>query len=210
VSEVTRVDRVARRTTLGAAALAAIIGVGGALEVAPEHRPITATGGVAITLLLTSLGCSPVAALLSARLPVLAVALRRTRRWLGIATAVAALVHAAFGAYGYLGNIGLEALEAIVATAWLRHGALALALLLALGLTSFPAITRLLRVRAWSALHRAVYVAAVLAGLHATAAPFGDVGGGLFALAVVFVLLVGRPIALALASRRRQADAPDP
>jgi sulfoxide reductase heme-binding subunit YedZ len=199
VSERTDVDRLATRITLGASLLGLAIGAGGALEVSAEHRWISGTGGLAITLLLSSLACSPAATLLASR-PALAVALRRARRSLGLGATAVAVSHATLGALGYVG--GLE-LGPFLAVAWLRDGLLALLILGALSLTSFPAVTRALRVRAWSALHRLVYAAALFAALHATAAPFGDVGGGLVALGVVALLLVARPLAHVITTRRK-------
>lgn len=200
MSDARAIQRLAMQITLTVVVLALGVGTLGALEVSPEHRLMSATGGLAIALLISSLACSPVAVLLAPKRAMGSVALRRARRWLGLSAALAALTHATAGAYGYLGRI---ALDPIFGVPWLRHGALALVLLGALSLTSFPAVTRALHVRAWSALHRLVYPAALLAALHATAAPFGDVSGGAFALFLVVALLLARPIARAIVSRRR-------
>lgn len=198
-SEASRVDRLARNVTLAISIFALVAGAVGAVEVSPEHRWMKGTAGAALTLLLASLACSPAATILGGRRPALAVALRRARRWLGLETAAVALVHATLACFGYLGGIELGAIAAVPS---LRHGALALLVLAALSLTSFPVVARALRVRAWSALHRLVYAAALLVGLHALAAPLADVGGGVFALGAVVALLIARPIALALGSRQ--------
>jgi methionine sulfoxide reductase heme-binding subunit len=207
VSESGRVDRASGRLIAGAWALALAVGIGGALEVSPEHRLMSGTGGLAITLLLSSLACSPAATLLAGRSAATAVALRRARRWLGLSATLAAAVHASLATWGYL---GLVALGPFLSVHWIRHGALALLVLGALSLTSFPPVTRTLRVRAWSALHRWVYLAALLAGLHALGTPFGDVGAGVFALATTLTLLVARPIAAAVALRRARPPSVDP
>ncbi len=194
MSDPAQIDRLSRRIFGGAVALAIAVGLGGGLEVSAEHSWISATGGAALTLLLSSLACSPLASAVGrsvAGAAALAVALRRTRRWLGLAAAGTALAHALIGCGGYLGGIDVAAIARVP---WLRHGGLALLVLGALSLTSFPVVTRALRVKAWSALHRFVYAAAVLAALHAVGTPFGDVGAGVFALAVVALLLLARPL----------------
>lgn len=205
MSEAERVDRLASRLTLAAWLVGLAIGLAGALEVSAEHRLISGTGGLAIALLVSALACSP-AAVLSRGRAAIAVALRRARRWLGLSATLVALTHATLGAYGYLGGIDLAP---IFAVPWLRHGALALLLLGALSLTSFPVVTRALRVRAWSALHRLVYAAGVLAALHATGNPFGDIGGGVFAMVAVGSSFLARPIARAIAARRGDAATPE-
>ena len=185
--------------TLGATSFATVVGVVAALGVPWAHRLISGTGALAIALLLTSLACAPTAALVPNGHAVLRVALKQARRWLGLSATLLALVHAMLAMNGYLGGI---VLRPILEVPWLRDGGLALTILVALSLTSFPAITRALRVRAWSALHRLVYLGAALAAIHALGAPFGAVSGGVLASLAVLVLLVARPIAWAIRSKR--------
>ena len=55
---------------------------------------------------------------------------------------------------------------------WLRAGALAWLILLALWLTSYPALVRALGLRLWKPLHRLAYVAGLLAFQHTLLSPF--------------------------------------
>ena len=158
------------------------------------------TGGAAITLLLGSLAMSPLSRVLP---PAWALASRTVRRRLGIASAGVAVGHALFAFPTYLDPL---VLGPITALPWLRHGFLALGILCALLVTSFPVLQRALRVKAWSSLHRLAYVAAALASLHALAVPFGSIRLGIVSLSVTALLLVARPLTWAL--RRRAA--PDP
>ncbi len=193
------VDRLTTRMTLGATALSLSVAVSSALDVSSEHRLISGSGALAITLLLFALACSPAATWLAPKRVELAVALRRARRSLGVLAMLAALSHATLGMVGYLGSLDLGP---ILTVPWLRDGGLALLILVALGLTSFPIVTRTLHVRAWSALHRLVYASALLAALHATGAPFGEAWVGITTLLVVLALLLARPIVHAIALRR--------
>ena len=186
----------AREKRVFAVAVAVSIGVGLAVGMRGASRALgLGTGGAALTLLIASLACSPLALLTT---PAWSVALRAARRRLGITSALVALAHASLALSRYLAPLTLGPVGAL---AWLRHGALALAILLALLTTSFPRVTAALRVRAWSALHRLVYPAALLASLHALAVPFGSVRVGILALSAVATLLVVR-ICLAVARLR--------
>ena len=91
------------------------------------------------------------------------------RRALGITAASLAIVHAivAFGVY-----VPRPWFAVIRGVPWLISGALALTVLVALLVTSFPAPTRALRVRAWKPLHRLTYVAALLVAHHLAVGPF--------------------------------------
>jgi DMSO/TMAO reductase YedYZ heme-binding membrane subunit len=68
-------------------------------------------------------------------------------------------------------------------------------------------LLRALRVRAWSALHRLAYFAAILASAHALAVPFGGTGVGLAACTMTLVVLVARPLTLLV--RRRPTTSAD-
>jgi sulfoxide reductase heme-binding subunit YedZ len=168
--------------------IAVVLGVELALglRASDAHALGLATGGAALTLLLASLACSPIARVTT---PEWSVALRSARRRLGIASAVVAAAHACLALPSYVTPLTLTPIATLP---WLRHGAIALSILAALAITSFPRLTGVLRVRAWSALHRLAYVAAILGALHALAVPFGSVRIGLLALAIVAVLLAVR------------------
>ena len=92
------------------------------------------------------------------------------RRAFGIVSAWLAAVH---GTWAFL--IYLDASwQAVAYWPYLRAGAVALAILLALLLTSFPRWVRALRIRLWKSLHRLVYVAAILVFQHLLLAPFAS------------------------------------
>lgn len=147
------------------------------------------SGWLAMASLLASLGLSLAARGLSehrARL----VAFRRLAGLLG---AAASLAHASLALVAVLGLASLEEASAIVgAVPYLRHGALALALLAVLALTSFPELNARLGLRTWSTLHRGVYVAAALAALHVLAGPSADPRLALAVTVVVGLLLLAR------------------
>lgn len=105
------------------------------------------SGLCALTLLASSLSAS-----LHART-------RRFRRALGLGAAAAALIH---GVYAIASPL-VEDLRHLFYEPHLRAGATALLILLVLFSTSFP---KVVRVRDWDVLHRAVYFAALFALLH--------------------------------------------
>lgn len=90
------------------------------------------------------------------------------RRSLGISAASLALAHAALSLTTYLRGSWTATLQ----TPYLRAGLVALAILTALLVTSFPELVALLRVRLWRELHRLAYAAAVFVFLHLLASPF--------------------------------------
>jgi DMSO/TMAO reductase YedYZ heme-binding membrane subunit len=90
------------------------------------------------------------------------------RRSLGILAALASVLHAALSWTLVLPR----ELKPLLTVPHLRAGALALAILLALLLTSFPRLVRLLRVRVWSELHVLAYAAALLVLQHVLLSPF--------------------------------------
>jgi sulfoxide reductase heme-binding subunit YedZ len=191
-----------RRLALAAVVIASILATRWALAASPGHGLARATGGAALVLLLCSLTMSPLSRLVS---PAWAMACRGARRTIGIACAIVALTHAALAWSSYLQPL---ALGPILALPWLRHGALALVILVTLLVTSFPVLQRALRVRAWSALHRLAYFAAIFASLHALGAPFGSTEIGLAACTMTLVLLILRPLTL-LVRRRLDPSADD-
>lgn len=90
------------------------------------------------------------------------------RRALGLSAAVVAATHFAIVLATYLRGVS----GAIIETPFLRSGLLALALLLVLTLTSFPAVNRAARVKLWKHLHRLAYAVALLALHHILLSPF--------------------------------------
>jgi len=185
-------------------ALSGAVALGLALTAGAGHAIARATGGAAITLLSISLAMSPIAQLVSAPS---AVACRAARRTLGIASATVALAHALWALPTYLAPLTLSPIGALP---WLRQGALALLLLLSLLVTSFPVLQRALAVRAWSALHRLAYLAAILASLHALGVPFGSSTVGIAACTATVVVLLARPLVLVLRRRPRASGEKDP
>jgi len=121
--------------------------------------------------------------------PRAAARLGRVRRWLGIAAASLAIVHAIAALVVYLPRGAWGAITSIV---WLRSGAVALALLVPLLITSFPAATQRLRVRAWKPLHRLAYAAIVLVLHHLFLAPFAPRGWVLAMAGLVVILFAAR------------------
>lgn len=134
----------------------------------------------AIAVALGWVACAFLAATLTASLSKKA---RPWRRALGLATAALAAAHVVVAFVGPLAQAWS------VAWTWPRYraGLLAFAVLLVLFATSFP---KRFRVPEWQALHRLVYVVAVLVVLHVTKLASAWLAG---ALAVVIIaLLVAR------------------
>ncbi|MFK7991922.1 MAG: ferric reductase-like transmembrane domain-containing protein [Sandaracinaceae bacterium] len=162
-----------RRPYLVAALVAcALLGVGAwaaSATWAPERalRLLAGTGWSALGALLLSLCASPLGVLVR-RLTRRRVPVAPWRRLAGIAAAVLATVHGGIALSTYL----VDAWAHIFSIAWLRAGASALLVLSALWLTSYPRVTRALRIQHWKALHRLAYVAGLLAFQHAILAPF--------------------------------------
>jgi DMSO/TMAO reductase YedYZ heme-binding membrane subunit len=191
-----------RRVVLAAFVIAIMAATRWALVARPGHALAVWTGGATLVLLLCSLAVSPLSRVVA---PAWAIACRAARRTIGIACAIVALGHAALAWSSYLQPL---ALAPILALPWLRHGALALLILVTLLVTSFPMLQRALRVRAWSALHRLAYFAAIFASLHALGSPFGSTEVGLAACTTTLVLLIARPLTL-LVRRRTDLSADD-
>lgn len=115
------------------------------------------------------------------------------RRGLGLMGAAFGVVH---GGFAFFVRSGGE-VAALSTSAQLRAGLSALAILALLALTSFPELNKALRVRAWTALHRLVYVAAALIALHAILSPFASMRW-----ALGYGVLVGVALLLRLLPRR--------
>jgi len=119
--------------------------------------------GLALTLCV-----SPVGRVLAKRKWCKRASVDRLRRAFGITTAALATAHAALGLTTYLGDSWHLLLE----LAWVRSGLLAWSVLLALWLTSYPALVKRLRIKLWKPLHRLAFVAFALAAHHALISPF--------------------------------------
>lgn len=155
---------------------------------------LRASGWIAALALLGALAATPLG-----RLQVRALAARRP---LGIAAALGALVHATVALGVYLRGAWWEAIPSV---AWLRSGALALALLVPLLVTSFPALVRRFGVRLWKPLHRLAYVTGALVVHHLLLAPFAPRAWALSFAAVLGILALAR-----LVPRRRDRTVVDP
>lgn len=205
-SDVSRVGRDARGLVLLAVVASTLVGVGvggGPLG------PIRICGWTALSCLVLALACSPGALLFgragSARARRVGAALARARRGIGVSAFVLAALHVALALAIHLDfDLG-----AVVAIDRLRHGALALGLLTPLALTSSDRVVAALRPRAWKALHRAAYPAAILAAAHAFRGPFSPPIAVIAAAVVVTAVLVSRPV-LALIRGRSAHREPDP
>jgi DMSO/TMAO reductase YedYZ heme-binding membrane subunit len=143
------------------------------------------TGWAAAGALLLSLSIRPAGALIG-RLWRRRVSVAPWRRLSGMTAAALATLHASIAATTYLAG----ALDHVFAIAWLRAGASALLVLLALWLTSFPRVVRALRIQHWKALHRLAYVAGLLVFQHALLSPFASRAAvlGVFGLAAMLGL----------------------
>jgi sulfoxide reductase heme-binding subunit YedZ len=132
---------------------------------------LQATGWSATGALLLCLSMTPVRSLLQhlgrrATSPYL----NALRRNLGIASAGFALTHATVALGTYLD----DSWPVVAKEPFFRSGLLALAILAALLITSFPRIVGLLRIRLWKPLHRLSYPAALCAAQHLLLSPFAD------------------------------------
>lgn len=129
------------------------------------------------------------------------------RRALGLVGAAFASVH---GALAFFTQSGGE-VAALSTSAQLRAGLTALAILALLCVTSFPELNRALKVRAWTALHRLVYVAGGLIALHAILSPFASMRWALGYAALVAVALLLRflPGRASRSAAAASSEAPD-
>lgn len=176
--------------TLVAVATLAVLAIGRELGWAFERDLwwVRASGWGALLALLASLCATPigrVAPYLRAR--VIAAYVPAFRRALGLTSAALATVHAAVAIATYL----RDPLDSILELAWTRAGVVGWAILVVLAITSFPRLVKLARVRAWKALHRLAYVAALAVLLHVLLAPLAPRGwvlaafGGTLALGLL-------------------------
>jgi sulfoxide reductase heme-binding subunit YedZ len=204
---------VSRRTraaiaAYGAATLAVlgILGWGLSTGWSVERELVLArgTGWCALVALLGSLSATPLGKLIG-RLRGRSVepATSAARRAIGIASAGLALLHASLSFATYLRG----ALAPVVELSWLRGGLLALSILSALLVTSFPIVVARARVTLWKPLHRLAYVAALFALQHVALSPLADRRWvlGVFGAALAVSLLRWVP---APAGAQRRPDQP--
>lgn len=128
------------------------------------------SGLAAIALLFCTLAVSPLRPLLAPVGGGGSVSVPRIRRALGIACACTALAHSALALALFVRVPFAQLLD----WPFLRAGVIAVLVLSALLVTSFPALVRALRLRAWRELHRLAYVALFFALQHLALAPFGS------------------------------------
>ena len=145
-------------SVLPAVALAAWA-IGGDLGGRPVSAAIHFTGLWAIRLLLISLAVTPARRIF--HWPKLVLA----RRILGVAAMAYAALHLVLFVMDQGWNIQVAARE-IVLRFYLTIGAVGVALLLALGATSFDNVIRRMGAKRWNALHASVYGIAILASIH--------------------------------------------
>ena len=147
------------------------------------------SGWLAVFALLASLAMSLASRLLRdqrARL----VAWRRLAGLVGFGSAV---LHASIALSAVLSPRSIDDTLAILASVpYVRHGALALAMLTPLALTSFPKLNARLGLRAWETLHRGVYVAIALVVLHVLAGPSAEPHLAMAVAVIAALLLLGR------------------
>ena len=131
------------------------------------------SGWLAILCLTATLSVSPLRAL-SNRVRQGHGTLRSAapaRRALGIASAVLATLHA-FVSASQLHDFSRGGFGWLLDTAFVRWGLTGLLILLALLLTSFPKVVRMVHLRGWKELHRLAYVALACATMHCLLSPF--------------------------------------
>lgn len=178
---------------LAAAALAGVIVFGASADWPVERtlRWIRGTGWAALVALALSLCATPLGRALGRhpRGPASGTT-TRLRRALGVSAAALAAAHLTLASVTVLS----ASLGRVLEVPWLRAGATAALVLLALWVTSYPSLVKALRVRAWKPLHRLAYVAGALALWHALGSPMSDpawivvVGGIVVAVAPLRLL----------------------
>lgn len=150
--------------------------------VAEVVASIGRTGWIATFMLLAVLSATPIASLVGAK----GAKVGRWRRALGLATSAFVVVHV-----GCVLRAGwfVEA-GALLTEPNLRSGATATLVLALLGLTSWPRLVRILQIGYWKALHRSLYVAALLVCHHVALSGHAH-PSWVAALALALVALLG-------------------
>ncbi|MDQ3036777.1 MAG: ferric reductase-like transmembrane domain-containing protein [Myxococcota bacterium] len=159
---------------------------------------LRATGWLAALALLGALAATPLGRLRKSAV--------RARRPLGIAAAIVAIGHASIALATYVGEGWAETIPTV---SWLRSGALALALLVPLLLTSFPPLVRRLGVRLWKPLHRLAYVAGALVVHHLLLAPWAPRAWVLSLAIALLAAGIARLVSLARDRARAREPAVD-
>ncbi len=139
-------------------------------ELEREVWLLRATGYSALGALFLSVSMTPLSRVFTRLLPyrkgtAIWLAFRRS---FGITAAAFGLAHGGL----VLSTFLLGAWPAVVKTPYLRAGLVTLSILIALLLTSFPQMTRRLRIRHWPHLHRLSYVAVLFLFQHLLLSPF--------------------------------------
>jgi len=187
----------------GALVAAAVIGLGASVAWDVERHLYWIRGSAwcALIALALTLCASPIGRALRRLGHANKRVIDETRRALGITTSALATLHVALALSTYLRDAWREVLE----LTWLRSGAVAFAILLALWLTSYPALNRRLRVLVFKPLHRLAWVAFALAAHHALTSPFAPRG---WVAVVVVVVLVVAPLRLLRARPKTETKEP--
>jgi sulfoxide reductase heme-binding subunit YedZ len=183
-------------TATGAAAALGLLGSRYAFALERELFWVRSSGWAALAALLLALSATPLGRVLERwRGPSVRAATAAVRRALGVSAAALSSLHGGVALATYLGG----ALAPLWGYAWLRGGLLALAVLAALWLTSYPRLARALRVKLWKPLHRLAYVAALLAFQHVMLSPLAPRGWALAVFGAAFAVGL-----LRLVPRRRE------
>lgn len=181
-----------RLAALSCAAIAAafaistgVIALGHGWSFERDLFAVRASGWGALVALALALVASPVGRLAPRmKLRVSGAYVAASRRALGLTAAALATAHGVLALATYL----RPALGSALEIPWVRAGIAGWVILLVLGLTSYPRLVRVARVRAWKPLHRLAYLAGFFAFQHALLAPLAPRGWVLLVLGVTLAL----------------------
>jgi sulfoxide reductase heme-binding subunit YedZ len=162
-------------------------------------------GSLALAALLLSAVASPLTHVTSKERR---ARLLKARRGLGLIGFGIAFIHATSSLLHVHATSFTSVWNRLHSLGYMQHGALALVVLFALTLTSFPRLNAKLGLRTWAALHRLAYVALLLAALHALEAPNMNPRVALAAFALSIAVVLAR-VGLALHRRLRPKRAED-
>lgn len=171
--------------------------LGGRLGVDPvvtlEHR----LGNWALYLLIAGLAVTPL-------MRATRINLLRWRRPLGLLAALYAALHLSAWAWADMGFLWGQMLGDVVKRPWLSLGMAAALMLVPLAATSNDLSIRRMGARSWRRLHRLVYLAVPLAGVHAALVGKITRPGQVVCLALI-ALLLGARVWHAWAARQRRS-----